>query len=232
MEILQLLCSYHWPLANTQQLTTSVRVSSSWRQAPWDSRPEFFQLNTCGNSPYVTSSVTRRWVPTTSSHSQSHIATDGQSISKPWCRAPSGAHDQILITLWHLRSCFCWVPSLTRGRACLLYMLLSLANVVFFGPESFGTRDHILLSQIWDFPFRRLLRLTGSRWRYSTPPHSFQLSFLNDIGTARVENTVSNSSSIVACGLVALGTCVFEKALLCNGCVYLFNKNLLPSNEQ
>jgi hypothetical protein len=30
--------------------------------------------------------------------------------------------------------------------------------------------DHILLSQIWDFPFRRLLRLTGSRWRYSTPP--------------------------------------------------------------
>jgi hypothetical protein len=37
-----------------------------------------------------------------------------------------------------------------------------------------GTRDHILLSQIWDFPFRRLLRLAGSRWRYSTmPPHGF-----------------------------------------------------------
>jgi hypothetical protein len=31
-------------------------ISSSWRQAPWDSRPEFFfQLNSCGNSPYVTS---------------------------------------------------------------------------------------------------------------------------------------------------------------------------------
>jgi hypothetical protein len=30
-------------------------ITSSWRQAPWDSRPElFFQLNTCGNSPYVT----------------------------------------------------------------------------------------------------------------------------------------------------------------------------------
>jgi hypothetical protein len=28
----------------------------------------------------------------------------------------------------------------------------------------------ILLSQIWDFPFRRLLRLAGSRWIYSTPP--------------------------------------------------------------
>jgi hypothetical protein len=32
-----------------------------------------------------------------SSQSQSHIATDGRSISKTWCRAPSGAHDQIFI---------------------------------------------------------------------------------------------------------------------------------------
>jgi hypothetical protein len=43
-----------------------------------------------------------------------------------------------------------------------LYMLLALASVVFLGSES--------ISQIWDFPFRRLLRLAGSRWRYSTPP--------------------------------------------------------------
>jgi hypothetical protein len=27
--------------------------------------------------------------------SQSHIATNGQSVSKSWCRAPSGTHDQI-----------------------------------------------------------------------------------------------------------------------------------------
>jgi hypothetical protein len=32
------------------------------------------------------------------SQTQSHIATDGQSVSKSWCRAPSGAHDQICIT--------------------------------------------------------------------------------------------------------------------------------------
>jgi hypothetical protein len=31
--------------------------------------------------------------------SQSHIATDGQSASKSWCRAPSGAYDQIFITV-------------------------------------------------------------------------------------------------------------------------------------
>jgi hypothetical protein len=40
--------------------------------------------------------------------SQSHIATDGQSVSKSWCRAPSGAYDQIFITVWQLRSCFLW----------------------------------------------------------------------------------------------------------------------------
>jgi hypothetical protein len=33
------------------------------------------------------------------SQSQSHIATDGQSASKSWCRAPSGAYDQIFITV-------------------------------------------------------------------------------------------------------------------------------------
>jgi hypothetical protein len=111
------------------------------------------------------------------SQSQSHIATDGQSVSKSWCRAQSGAHDQIVITVWQLRSCFYGAPSLTRGRVCLLYMLLALASTVFLASESLGTRDYILLSQIWDFPFCRLLRLERSRWRYSTPPpHGFLFS--------------------------------------------------------
>jgi hypothetical protein len=33
------------------------------------------------------------------SQSQSHIVTDVRSVSKSWCRAPSGAHDQIFLTL-------------------------------------------------------------------------------------------------------------------------------------
>jgi hypothetical protein len=38
-------------------------ISSSWRQVPRGSRPDFFfQLNPCGHSLYVTSSLTRRWV--------------------------------------------------------------------------------------------------------------------------------------------------------------------------
>jgi hypothetical protein len=104
--------------------------------------------------------------------SQSHIANDGQSVNKSWCRAPSGAHDQIFITLWQLRSYFCGAPSLTRGLLCL-----ALASAVFLGSESLGTRGHILLSQIWDFPFRRLLRLAGSKWRCSIRPLLFSSLF-------------------------------------------------------
>jgi hypothetical protein len=48
------------------------------------------------------------WTPGVQRQSQSHIATDGQSVSKSWCRAPSGAHDQIFFTVWQLRSCFLW----------------------------------------------------------------------------------------------------------------------------
>jgi hypothetical protein len=107
--------------------------------------------------------------------SQSHIATDHHSVSRSWRRAPSGDHDEMFVTLWLLRSCFRGAPSLTRGWVCLLYMLLALVSAVFLGSESLGTHHHILLSLILDFPFRRLLRLAGSRWKYSTPPpHGFE----------------------------------------------------------
>jgi hypothetical protein len=53
-----------------------------------------------------------------------------------------------------------------RGRVCHLQLLLVLASAVIFGSESSGTRDHILLSQIRDFPFRRLLRLAGLWWTH------------------------------------------------------------------
>jgi hypothetical protein len=90
------------------------------------------------------------------------------TVSRPVCLGAK--HPRSLLHVWQLRSCSCGAPSLTRGRVCPLYMLLALASAVFLGSESLGTWDHILLSQIWDFPFRSLLRLAGSRWRYSTPP--------------------------------------------------------------
>jgi hypothetical protein len=42
-----------------------------------------------------------------------------------------------------------------------LQLLLALASVIIFGFKSHGTHDHILLSQIRDFPFCHLLQLAG-----------------------------------------------------------------------
>jgi hypothetical protein len=146
--------------------------SHSQVRVPWDSRPYFTVSDS--RLPFSLPPTTRR--ARVSSQGQSHIATDGQSVSQSvsqsWCRAPSGTHDQTFSYYYlTVTVLFCGAPSLTRGRVSLLYMLLGLPNAVFLWSESLGTRAHILLSQIWDFPFRRLLRLAGSRWRYSPRLH-------------------------------------------------------------
>jgi hypothetical protein len=133
--------------------------------------------------------------------------TIGQSVSKSWCRAPFRAHDQIFITVWQLRSCFCGAPSVTRGRVCFLYMLLALASAAFLVSESLSTRDHILLSQSWDFRFRRLLRLAGLRWRYSTPWDSGiaqSVPFYN-CHAARIEQL--KSSCVILCFVCCVNLC-------------------------
>jgi hypothetical protein len=78
---------------------------------------------------------------------------------------------------------FVW-RSLWREDGSAFYTCICcwpLASLVFLGSESLGTRDHILLSQIWDFTFRRLLRLAGSRWRYSSPPTHGEYSILHTV---------------------------------------------------
>jgi hypothetical protein len=106
----------------------------------------------------------------------------------------------------HLQVCYFVASSLTRGWVCNLLLLLVLANAVPLGPESRGTEDHSLLSQFLrlpqsggpgpriyipqeqggpvippgaGFPFRRLLRLTGLRWRYCNPPPHGNCNKLN-----------------------------------------------------
>jgi hypothetical protein len=117
--------------------------------------------------------------------------------------------------------------SLTRGRVCRLNLLLALASAVFLGFESSKTRDNILLSQIRDFLFRRLLRLAGSRWRYSTPPpdgvnRSWNTLPLYRRGKDHSENTaliflrgadhIENTSTILLRGL-CVGTCLPTRCL-------------------
>jgi hypothetical protein len=98
------------------------------------------------------------------SESESYVATDGPSASLSWNKAP----------IWGLRPDFHYSQtvvgrsSLTKRWVCRLQLLLVLASAVIVGSESLGTRDHILLSPIRDFFFRRLLRFAGLRRRYST----------------------------------------------------------------
>jgi hypothetical protein len=100
--------------------------------------------------------------------SESYITTNGQSPVRVEIKHWSWAFDQIFITVRQLRVCWCGALSPKRVRLCRLQLLPVLASTSIL--ESRGTRYHILLSQIRNFPFRRLLRLAGLRWRYSTPP--------------------------------------------------------------
>jgi hypothetical protein len=63
-------------------------------------------------------------------------------------RHPSGAHDQIFITVRQLRVCSCRAPSLTRGLVCSLQLLLGLASVAILGSEPRRTHGLVLVFQM------------------------------------------------------------------------------------
>jgi hypothetical protein len=155
-----MFCGHFWPTVQTPDDRWGWLWSNLWNE-DWQGKPKYSE-KTCPSATLSTINPTNRRLVAISyqsptllsaipglshkSKSKSKSHCNWQTVSKSWCRTLSGAHDKIFITVWQLRSCFCGAPSLTRGRVCLLYMLLALA--VFLGSESLGTRDHILLSQI------------------------------------------------------------------------------------
>jgi hypothetical protein len=56
--------------------------------------------------------------------SPSQFTTDSPSVCMSWCRAPSGAHDQIVINCLTVAVLSCRGPSLTGGRVCLLSVIV------------------------------------------------------------------------------------------------------------
>jgi hypothetical protein len=123
-----------------------------------------FGMPTLQNSTKFSSSIS---TPSSRSESESYITTDGQSASLSWNKAP----------IWGLRPDFYYCQTVA---GLLMWGALSdertgLSFTIAAGPRQRNhsrvrVRDHILLSQIRDFLFHRLLRLAGLRWRYSTPP--------------------------------------------------------------
>jgi hypothetical protein len=113
-------------------------TSSSWRQAPWEQRLiYFFQLNTCGCSPYVTCSLKRGRIltitadPGQRSHSRVRIPRDSRpyfSVSDSTLPQPGGPGPRI------------YIPQEQGGPVILS-----------------GT----------GFSFSRLVRLAGLRWKWN-----------------------------------------------------------------
>jgi hypothetical protein len=56
------------------------------------------------------------WLTTDYCSSQSHIATDSQSVCLSWCRTPSEAYDQWLLLDWYPRYITSWHGSLRKHR--------------------------------------------------------------------------------------------------------------------
>jgi hypothetical protein len=120
----------------------------------------------------------------------------GQSVLVP--ESHLGPMTRFLLSVWRLQVCWYGAPSLTRGWVCnfLVQLLPGLARALTLGSKSRRTHGYILLSHLrlaqpggpgsriyipqeqggpvippgTGFPFCRLLRLTGLRWRYSNMP--------------------------------------------------------------
>jgi hypothetical protein len=120
--------------------------------------------------------------------SESYVTTDGQSASLSWNKAPTWGSRPDLYYCQTIEDLLMW-GALSDKRTGLSFTISA-------GPRQ-SSCFRVRLP--WDFTvsdsrltFRRLLRLAGLRWRYSTPPPhgitTIDLSHLQSLGTDRVEN--------------------------------------------
>jgi hypothetical protein len=85
------------------------------------------------------------------SKSKSKLCYDRWSVCLG-VRHPFGAYDQIFITVRQLQVYWCGALFLTREQICRLQLLLALASAIILYSKYHGIDDHILLSQIRDYP--------------------------------------------------------------------------------
>jgi hypothetical protein len=160
------------------------------------------------------------------SQSQSYVTTDGQSASLSWCQAPVWGprpdfyycQTVAVMPMWgaladeRTRLSFTMAAGLRQRshsrvrvpRDSWPYFTVSDSRL----PQPGGPGPRIYIPQEQGgpvitpgtgFPFRRLLRLAGLRWRYSNPPQrgvslscNDSWSLLYSLGTNRTESISSN----------------------------------------
>jgi hypothetical protein len=134
--------------------------------------------------------------------SHDYVTADCQSASLSWCQTPSGAQDQIFVTVRQLRASRRGTLYLTRGRVCRLRLLVDLANAVILGPSPAGLMTifclfcwfswYILGTDSWENNFLAVAILQSHE----------------AAGVDCTENIASDSSSIVA-GITVYGDIAF-----------------------
>jgi hypothetical protein len=163
-----------------------------------------------------------------SQSSQSHIATDGRSVSKSWCRAPSGAHDQIFITVLTVTVLFFMGRPLWREDGsvfCICCWPLPaqsfsgqshLGLVTIFYCFRFETPLFVLAAAI----FRTLLYNHFARTMQKTQT----LYCWEGVFIAPLHSDISNS--IVARIFVAAGICLPSRCLAMNFAIPAFGRHV------
>jgi hypothetical protein len=213
---------YYCQTEHTDELLTTTKTHSQFSSLFYLPYSLLSSISDHGNSS--ASELSSRFVlfVVSESESESYVTTDGQSASLSWNEAPIWAFRPDFHYCETVAGLLMWGALSDKRTVRRLQLLLALASAVILGSESRGAHDHISLSQIRDFHFRRLLRLEGSRWRHSTPPPHGNgcisgWSTLCSLGADRIEITVFYSSVIVSYQSVSMETSLLSRCVAADG---------------